>query len=566
MEISGISNLSNNSFILANLNNNNFFQFEDRFRDIKEIKDAPIQVQSIKEDLTVMKSKCDEVMRDNELLNHQLETKIQINNVQIQTANELEAYMRSSGVPIYNGMTTDEIKQKFHSLNADEESKSMIVKFEERVEYHDVVPYKGQVPFKGQSACNVGCCSGCSGGCVTKQFWIHTGSSCFYENNVWGNYYCGKCGNYFSSGHKQYGNTNCVSRTYWTCSCGYNQNIWSNWYCGKCGGYYPGNRPNYSANLCNHNHANHNHNHGCSTISGMQDYSGEVVHKGFQDISKEKTVVCKYEHHKCPCDKIALLIYSLRESLGQKEYYKKFSEQIKTFNLKTINYVQDISKRLEKITPKIENVNEKINLSISTVESDRDFFINKWKNQEKINQISMELMNRENEKLDNVQNGFNKQLQDKEEANQKEKEKLKKKKEEKEERLRVLEEKRREEIEKMNKIIQDKENEINSLKNQILLNELDMKREKDVLKNNMDKTKQDLSNEFKDKEFIHIAEIKEFKNAVKDFIPRFFLRLCKVTNVKEDDLAKYEKGFLSEDVTEKEIIRKVRMWVNYHNF
>ena len=288
--------------------------------------------------------------------------------------------------------------------------------------------------------------------------------------------------------------------------------------------------------------------------NGRKSYNGQVPYNKKHKYNGKKVVNCQATHHKCQCELLSNLISSFYEVLAEKEKYKEsFEKQKKSTEI--ISEIQmELQKDMENTPENINLLQEKGLLALSTIQNERQLFLNGMKdNVDKI-LFTFSIVNQVKESEQNFQNRLNEFAEKKEEIKNKEEIKL-------EERFKTLENEKLQEIEKMKKE-QEKLNQLlsnNSQENMKIL------QEKDNKINSMLEETYKLKMNFTEKEYKQNAEFTIEKSVLeanlRSLLPNLFEKLCVKAGVDENKVDEYCNSLVDKSVSLNDIISRIEKYM-----
>lgn len=486
--------------------------------NIEEISDVKNTLQETKEKTVRTQSILKDMKRD---LENPIQPLVKSSNLaRSKNLGELDNFLSSMGLYINWGMSEGDIKNKIHQVFASQSTHSIDV------------PYSGTVNYSG---------------------------SAYYSGNV------SYSGNAYYSGSTSVGGS---SATYWSCNkCNYADNSWSINYCGSCTKLYsqsPGYKQytkSISGGVASYS--------GYAPYSGSQSYTGYAPYNGSQSYSGTKTTTCTHDHHKCACDKWASVILSFRENLEEKDYYKNAFEKQKA-SLQSLNARHiEVSKDVEEMAPKLNVIQDKSLVALSTIQSERQLFLNGFRDQMEKTAFAFNVMNQLNESEQAFQKQILTVVKNNEEEQRKEKthlqEEIKKKEENKNLEIQNIMEQQKninqsiiEDSKEKAKLLSEKDNQILSLINE--KHKLDIEHlQKEVSLNQVMKEegfKNVLAQKNKERE----QELLE--NNMRNFAEYLFGKLCEKSGFDLEESETYSNNLVDEKVPLSDTIKKVKLFIN----
>lgn len=472
---------------------------------IEEISSVKDTVRETKDKTIRSQSTLREIKRD-------LETPIQplnksSNLARLKTLGDLDGFLAGMGLYINWGMNEGDIKTQVHA-KLTQSPPTFSVGYSGSTYYSGYAPYSGNTSYSGS---------------VGAGYWTWICQSCRYENAA--------------------------------------RNGKTVRYCTDCKGSQSSVAPKTSSGHILSDSPS-------VSYSGNTSYSGSEYYSGNTSYSGNVNTTCSQDHHNCACDKWSSIVLSFREMLEEKDYYKSTSETQKSVLQNIDRKHQEVSENLEEMAPRIEIIQEKSQLAISTIQGDRGLFINGFEDIKEKTAFTFSVLI---------------QLQESEKAFQEQLLKIAKSNEEeqKSEKIRLQQEIERKEESKnleiqnimsQQKIInqsivedsKDKEKRLLEKDTQIL----DLIHKKHAIDLEHMKKESSLSQAVKEKEFEQVLIQKNMEKEqeilalrMRSLIPNLFMKLCAKSGVDEKRVDGYIEVLMDENMAVAQMLKKVEFFI-----
>lgn len=354
-------------------------------------------------------------------------------------------------------------------------------------------------------------------------------------------------GSQYYSGNTSYSGSKYYSGSVSVISCSHS----SCWACGVGG-----------RNWNNHGYSGNAHYDGTTSYSGYVPYSGNTSYSG------NHNVTCNQNHHNCACDKWSSIVLSFREMLEEKDYYKSTSETQKSVLQNIDRKHQEVSENLEEMAPKIEIIQEKSQLAVSTIQGDRGLFINGLEDIKEKTVFAFSVMSQLHESEKAFQEQLLKIAKSNEEEQKHEKVRLQQEIEKKEESKNL----EIQNIMSQQKIINQSIVEDSKDKEKRLLEKdaqiLDLINKKHAIDLEHMKKEANLSQAVKEKEFEQVLIQKNMEKEqemlalrMRSLIPNLFMKLCAKSGVDEKRVDGYIEVLMDENMAVAQMLKKVEFFI-----